>query len=126
MESSERSFGEFKQELLADATTDAFGVYEAWWLANSYFPDRPLSERLAMSERAIRELLAAGLIMLVRDQNDPEGSQIPAEGYGDTLRSWGTWVIGDQRPKAFFWATEAGTQWSKTVGPSLDQPSACP
>jgi hypothetical protein len=28
MESSERSLGEFKRELLTDASTDTFGVYE--------------------------------------------------------------------------------------------------
>jgi hypothetical protein len=120
MESSERSFGEFKRELLADATTDTFGVYEAWWTANTWYPERPLSDRLAMFERAIRELLAAGLIMLLRNQSDPASSQIPAEDYEDTLRSWDTWVIGDQGPQVFFWATEAGTQLSRTVGPSLD------
>lgn len=120
MESSERSFGEFKRELLADATTDTFGVCEAWWTANTWYPDRPLSERLATSERAIRELLADGLIMLVRNQSDPAGSQIPAEDYEDALRAWDTWVIGDQGVKVFFWATEAGTRLRRTVGPSLD------
>lgn len=114
------SFGEFKRELLADATTDTFGVYEAWWTANRCYPDWPLSERLATSERAIRELLAAGLIMLLRNQSDPPSSQIPPEDYEDVLRSWDTWVIGDDGPKVFFWATDAGTQLNRTAGPSLD------
>lgn len=114
------SFGEFKRELLADATTDTFGVYEAWWTANRCYPDWPLSERLATSERAIRELLAAGLIMLLRNQSDPPSSQISPEDYEDVLRSWDTWVIGEDGPKVFFWATDAGTQLNRTAGPSLD------
>ncbi len=88
--------------------------------ANRCYPDWSLSERLATSERAIRELLNAGLIMLVRDQSDPANSQIPADDFEDVLRSWDTWVIGDGGPKVFFWATEAGLRLNRTVGPSLD------
>ena len=75
----ERTFGEFKRELLNDSSTDTFGVYEAWWYANSIFPHRPLSERLAMAERAIRELLAEGLVQLVSDQSNPKDTVIPRE-----------------------------------------------
>jgi hypothetical protein len=107
MESSERSLGEFKRELPTDASTDTFGVYEAWWTANTWYPDRPLSERLAMSELAIRELLAAGPIMLVRNQSDPVHSQIAAEEHDETLRAWATGVIG-----------EGGSlRWSDKLGP---------
>jgi hypothetical protein len=120
MESSDRTFGEFKRELLADATTDTFGVYEAWWTANTWYPDRPLSERLAMSERAIRELLDAGLIILVRDQSDPTHTQILAEEYDEILLAVTTWVVFPDAPKAYFWATPAGVELSRTVGPSLD------
>jgi hypothetical protein len=59
----ERSFGEFKWELLASGMEDIQGVYEAWWSANTWYPHRPLSERLSMAVRALRELLAEGLII---------------------------------------------------------------
>ena len=48
----ERDFGEFKWELLASGMEDIQGVYEAWWYANTWYPNRPLSERLNMAERA--------------------------------------------------------------------------
>jgi len=86
----ERTFGEYKRELLNDSTADARGVYEAWWYANKVFPHRPLSERLGMAERAIRELLAEGLIQLISDVTNPEACVIPRRSMtrscGDGIR----------------------------------------
>jgi hypothetical protein len=111
----ERTFGEFKRELLNDSTADAHGVYEAWWYANSIFPHRPLSERLGMAERAIRELLAEGLVRLVSDTTNPEESVIPREDHDEILRRWDTWVIGDDGIKAWFWWTELGVAVNRTA-----------
>jgi hypothetical protein len=38
--------------------------------ANGAFPDASLSERLQLAERAVRELLAAGLVGLYRGTRD--------------------------------------------------------
>jgi hypothetical protein len=111
----ERTFGEFKRELLNDSTADTVGVYEAWWYANGIFPHRPLSERLGMAERAIRELLAEGLVRLVSDITNPEENVIPREDHDEILRRWDTWVIGEDGIKAWFWCTELGLALNRSA-----------
>jgi hypothetical protein len=113
----ERTFGEFKRELLDDANSDIIGVYEAWWRANSMFPHRPLSQRLAMAEQALRELLAEGLVVLIGDREEKEA--IPRDRHDEYLRSWDTWIVTDNGPRAFFWSTDKGTEVNRETGPSL-------
>lgn len=115
----ERTFGEFKRELLDHSNMDTCGVYEAWWTANAMFPHRPLSDRLGMAERAIRELLAEGLIRLVADQSNPEESVIAREQHDEVLRAWNTWVVDAEGPKAYFWWTELGASVNKTAWRTL-------
>jgi hypothetical protein len=113
----EPTFGEFKRELLFDANMDVTGVYEAWWRANSVFPHHPLSQRLAMAEQALRELLAEGLVILTEDTKGQR--PIPRDRHDECLRSWDTWVVTEKRPRAFFWSTEKGTAVNRESGPSL-------
>jgi hypothetical protein len=113
----ERTFGEFKRELLFDANADVHGVYEAWWSANSMFPHRPLSQRLAMAEQAVRELLAEGLVILAEDSYAKQ--VIPRDRHDEYLRSWNTWVVTDNGPRCYFWTTEKGTEVNRKAGPSL-------
>ncbi len=39
-------------------------VLQAWWITNGLYPDKPLSEWLAMAEQSIRSLADQGLIAL--------------------------------------------------------------
>jgi hypothetical protein len=108
---SEPSFEIYKHEVLSTSTEDLTGVYEALWQANSFYPDRPLSERLAVAERAIHELLSEGLIELQvgtwkTASGDPPVSLEEAE---KLLKEWSTWAIPDG-PTVFFIATESGKQ----------------
>lgn len=101
-------FDAYRRELLLDAFAYTNGVYEAWWRANTLFPERALSERLAMAEQAIGDLLAAGLIVLIRDDDDPQGSEVPRSDAEEILKRWDTWAIGSEGIKVHFTTTTAG------------------
>jgi hypothetical protein len=101
---SEQPFADFKAEILGQAKEDLTGVYEAWWTANAWYPDRALSERLAMAERAVGELAAEGRIVLCRGTWEDAGSRpVPAEERVAVLHDWATWVI-PEGPRVFFLA----------------------
>jgi len=102
------AFRAYKRELLLNAFAFVNGVYEAWWRANALFPERALSERLAIAEQAIRELLDQGLIVLVRDDNDPKGSEVLGSETEEVLKRWDTWAIGSDGIKVHFTTTNAG------------------
>ena len=106
--SSFQGFDAYKRELLHDAFAYLNGVYEAWWRANALFPERAVSERLAMAEQAIRELLAEGLIVLIRDEDDPQGSEIPRSDTEEVLKRFDTWEVAYEGIKVHFTSTSAG------------------
>jgi hypothetical protein len=98
----DRPFAEFKAEILGQAKEDLTGVYEAWWTANAWYPDRPLSERLAMAERAVTELASEARIVLCRGTwEDAERSPIAPDERAAVLCDWATWAIPDG-PRVFF------------------------
>jgi hypothetical protein len=55
-------------------------------------PGRPLSDRVSMCERALGELLNAGLVTVHRGQNDPLNNVISAEDYARVFYDWSTWA----------------------------------
>jgi hypothetical protein len=114
--SSIEGFGAFKRELVLDAFAYVNGVYEAWWKANKLFPDRALSERLAIAEQAIRELLAEGLIVLIRDEHDPAGSELPSSETEEVLKRFDTWDVAYEGIKVHFTTTRAGDKLVKEGG----------
>jgi hypothetical protein len=86
----------FKDHVLAEAREDWMGVYEVWWAANSHFPARPLSQRLAMAEQAVAELLGEGAIRLYRGSwDEPEQEQISGADAITILEDWSTWMPED-------------------------------
>jgi hypothetical protein len=103
----ERDFGEFKSEVLAAADEDIQGVYEPWWQANTWYPNRPVSERIAVAERALRELLAEALISLVSSVGGKE-SPILREQHDAVLRAYGTWVVTADTPRVSYVLTDRG------------------
>jgi hypothetical protein len=106
---SELSFEQYKIEVSDMGSDELAGVYEAWWLANSLYPGRLLSERLAIAERAIRELLGEGLIKLYVGTVKVATSEPPVapEATGKLLKDWATWTIPDG-PTVFYLTTELG------------------
>ncbi len=103
----ERDFGEFKWEVLARAAEDIQGVYEAWWQANTWYPNRPVSERIGMAERALRELLAQGLISLVTSQGG-EQSEVAREQHDSVLRQYSAWVVSAGTAHVSYVLTQQG------------------
>jgi hypothetical protein len=106
------SYEEYETEVLRNATEDLDLVLIAWWIANTLYPAKPVSERLAAAERAIRSLANAGLIALYRDRQMDADHEIPAADYEDVLRRWDTWtgVTDDPHDQVFFAATDAGRE----------------
>ncbi len=107
---SAREFATLKREVLILAEEDVSGVYQAWWAANRMFPDTSLSTRLRLAERALRELLSEGLIRLVRDDSDPDASEVPPSEHEAVLREWAVWTWDDPACRAFFETTAPGTE----------------
>ena len=96
-----------RRNLIADATDDAIGVYEAWWAANTRWPDRPLSERLRIAEEAVRSAVEDGLLAVeVGSWKDGTRAVDEAEGLR-LLAEWSTWAI-PEGPTVFVWRTEKG------------------
>lgn len=54
------NYDAFKADAIADQASEAQGVYEVWWNANSWYPDQPLSTRLAIAESVVTDLLREG------------------------------------------------------------------
>jgi hypothetical protein len=104
-----REFAEFKWEMLAETSADVQGVEEVLLAANSWYPHLLASERLANAERVVRELLAEGLVTLVRDGFGPDPAPIARDEHDAVLRAWNTWSVADGR-QAFIAITDAGEQ----------------
>lgn len=83
----------FKNAILADAYDDWLGVYEVWWSANSRYPTAALSQRLAVAERVVAELLAEDRIRLYRGSiKGPSGDEITGPDATALLLDPMTWV----------------------------------
>ncbi len=80
------------REAIIDVSGDIPPVFHIWWRANSLYPDVAASERLALAEQTIRQLLNDGLVVLIRNRTmDYEGDEVPPDEYDSVLRQWDTW-----------------------------------
>jgi hypothetical protein len=104
------SYEKFETEVLLNAAQDLDLVLIAWWIANTFYTDEPVSCRLAMAELAIRSLPDAGLIALYRSRQMDAEHEVPIAQYEDVLKRWDTWtgVTDDPDNQIFFAATDAG------------------
>lgn len=92
---SSDEYERFRTEILGDIEDDALGVYEAWWTANTRFPTRSVSERLALAEALVGELIANGLVRLYRGRwigPSHERHEVSDGEVGAVLLAWATWV----------------------------------
>jgi hypothetical protein len=106
-------FDVYKRELLLAANDYVNGVYEAWWLANSMFPEWVLSERLALAEQQYVSYRERASSFLFRDDEHPQGSEISRSETEDILKCWDTWIVGDEGIKVQFKITKAGAAAAK-------------
>jgi hypothetical protein len=89
----------FKAEVVSDQGVDNQGVYEVWWQANTWYPDQPLSTRLAIAESVVRDLLGEGRITLVHGEwIGPGYAREPVADVDVALRDWATWVPQSGKP----------------------------
>jgi hypothetical protein len=77
---------ELKREIAAGAAAGHATLREVVELAGERHPQSLASERLALAERAVWELLHAGELRLTK-----AGRPLPAEEWRPTLLSWGSW-----------------------------------
>lgn len=81
----------FKEIVKAQCASHRLAVHQVVWLANSRHPEMRPSDRLALAEQAVWELLhEGGLTMLKRG---PGGAFVPAEReeWQAVLLAWATW-----------------------------------
>lgn len=89
----------FMADVVSDQGHDSQGVYEVWWQANTWYPDQPLSTRLAIAESVVRDLLREGRITLVRGEwIGPDHAREPVTDVDTALRDWATWVLQADKP----------------------------
>lgn len=103
---------DLKYEVIWSANEDVTGVHEVLWSANTWWPEKPVSERLRLAEQAIEWALARGLITL-HYEDSADARALAAHEIPERLREWQTWGIPDG-PALFFWRTEAGEHWIRT------------
>lgn len=103
---------DLKYEVVWSANEDVTGVHELLWSANTWWPDKPASERLRLAEDAIEWALGRGLITLHYDYS-AESRALAAHEIPQRLREWQTWAILEG-PALFFWRTDAGEEWIRT------------
>jgi hypothetical protein len=92
---SSDEYKRFRDEILGDFEDDALGVYEVWWTANTRFPERSLSDRLALAESIVSELVSHGTACLYRGRwigPTHERQAVPESEVGTVLLDWATWV----------------------------------
>jgi hypothetical protein len=76
-----------------DTSADPLGVYEVLTAANRDYPSLPLSQRLAVAETVVSDLLAEGRVALVRGKwIGPEHHHEVVPDPVAALREWATWA----------------------------------
>ena len=101
---------QLRRTLIADAMDDVTGVYEAWWSANSRWPEKRPSERLRIVEEAAQSALDEGLVRIELGSWDDGTTPVDDAEARRLLNEWATWTI-PAGPKVFVWRTEKGTEY---------------
>ncbi|MDQ6805093.1 MAG: hypothetical protein M3065_09005 [Actinomycetota bacterium] len=101
---AEGSGSVFKDVLRAQCATDRLAIRQVMWLANSRHPEWRLSERLALAESAVWELLHEGRLTLLKREAGPEYVPADRSEWQPVLLSWATWSDSAE-PRWFLEAT---------------------
>ncbi len=83
----EAELAEFKQQLLQRCRDGRIEIRESVQLAGTLHPGWRASERLALAEQAVWELLHANAVRIVRDGHDVDRGQ-----WDMLLLAWSTWA----------------------------------
>ncbi len=103
---SEPPVEELKREILAACAGGGLGVPQALRLAGERHPGMRVSDRLALAERSVWELLHHRRVRMVRRLPDGDGSESVAENqWQPVLLAWATWA-DPERARVFLEAVE--------------------
>jgi hypothetical protein len=97
----------FKDVVLAQCATDRLAIHQVMWLSGSRHPEWRVSERLALAESAVWELLHEGRLTMLKRVSGEDGREyVPAERsqWQPVLLSWATWSDSAE-PRWFVEAT---------------------
>ncbi|HWC86533.1 MAG TPA: hypothetical protein VG388_08340 [Solirubrobacteraceae bacterium] len=84
----------FKDVVWAQCASDRLAIHQVMWLANSRHPEWRVSERVALAERAVWELLHEGRLTLLRRAAAAEGPEFTLADrsqWEPALLAWVTW-----------------------------------
>lgn len=84
----------FKEVVRAQCATDRLAIHQVMWLANSRHPEWRVSERLALAERAVWELLHQDALTMLRrtpGADGPEYRTADRSEWEPALLAWATW-----------------------------------
>jgi hypothetical protein len=79
----------FKAAVIEQCGTGRIGVHQVMWLASAEFPRSRVSERMALAEQAVWELLHQGRLRMLSD-----GVPVPADRWESAVLAWETWAGG--------------------------------
>jgi hypothetical protein len=89
----------FKHELTELSAERPIAVRDALALANDRYPGWRVSDRIALAEQAVWELLHEGGLRLVRPAGEDRYEATTREEWGPLLLAWATWC--DPHPQAY-------------------------
>ncbi len=84
----------FKEVVHAQCEANRLAIHQVLWLANSRHPEWRVSERVALAERAVWELLHEGRVTMVRPvagDDGPRHADAEKKQWGPALLAWASW-----------------------------------
>jgi hypothetical protein len=105
------ALGTFKDVVWAQCEANRLAIHQALWLANSRHPDWRVSERVALAERAVWELLHEGRLVMVRRRTGDDGPRdvdVEKSDWGRVLLTWASWSDAGT-PRWYLVAAEPGS-----------------
>jgi hypothetical protein len=90
---AESAVAAFKEAVLAECGDGRIGIHQVVWLANARYGQSRVSERLALSEQSVWELLHERRLVLLRAA-PAAGETVPIvpDDWQAALLSWATWA----------------------------------
>jgi hypothetical protein len=84
-----------RREVIAQCRAGRIGIHQVLWLTNRWYPERRVSERLALAEEAVWGLLHEGLVRLCRVETDVADEVVAKDDWEGILLDWRTWADAD-------------------------------
>jgi hypothetical protein len=91
---SELEYESCRTAILGEVTDNCLGAFQVRWIVDTRHHDRPASERLALAEALVQELLSDGARLYTGFEvgRGPERTAIPEHNLDQVLRDLNTWI----------------------------------